>query len=733
MIAEGESFGKDLRLRDISGIGSILEKRILTCFGSEEKALETLLKGDIQELCRVEGMTRKSAQSLILNLSKEQNGVSLEDFLKTKEAETLYANILKLIQKHCCTEYSSNFIGRLIPYPLRKAESVFQIRENIEAHLAILQSFSSDENEMIRSLLSQISPVKEGASVKIRDRAILTFSENTYLKAHQKFGSYLPVHNVSDQQECADYFMSYNSAVLFDFPDFDLPESGYEYFREIDSVDIEHIIPEIALSFFVKNLKSLDAALRLAEILAAGSADESFSVFSLKEAFDLRMLLKRINADGCLNEGADEESDRLKMISSTCDEILLKKANELSEKLKNALIGNTFTLDSNQIMNILSGADLKEVVTANLSKPYRELLKETLSEIASSLSLKRDEEMLLSDIYGEDISCPVKMNLDSLTRFKKDISTKLSESEQKQKKKLSKELAGYKDAVCRLIEQCLDFDCWYSVAGFADFYQMSFPVFAKSAQSSQSVPSVSSAPSASMEPDFEDSKKESVFFDMKNGRNLFLSSKYDLESVVPVSYDVKNAVLLSGVNSGGKTTLLELVGQCLILAHMGFPVPAEHFEFSPIEEFYYFGKSKGTLDAGAFETTLKNFSIVSKSNGTRRAVFADELESITEPGASAKIIGGLLETFCENGGTLSLFVSHLAESILENCDISLRVDGIDADGLDENLNLIINRNPVKNHIAKSTPELIVEKLFLTSTGEESEFYGRLKAKFEGKN
>lgn len=159
MIAEGESFGKDLRLRDISGIGSILEKRILTCFGSEEKALETLLKGDIQELCRVEGMTRKSAQSLILNLSKEQNGVSLEDFLKTKEAETLYANILKLIQKHCCTEYSSNFIGRLIPYPLRKAESVFQIRENIEAHLAILQSFSSDENEMIRSLLSQISPV----------------------------------------------------------------------------------------------------------------------------------------------------------------------------------------------------------------------------------------------------------------------------------------------------------------------------------------------------------------------------------------------------------------------------------------------------------------------------------------------------------------------------------------------------------------------------------------------
>jgi len=58
------------------------------------------------------------------------------------------------------------------------------------------------------------------------------------------------------------------------------------------------------------------------------------------------------------------------------------------------------------------------------------------------------------------------------------------------------------------------------------------------------------------------------------------------------------------------------------------------------------------------------------------------------------------------------------------------VDGIEAGGLDDNLNLIVNRNPIKNHIAKSTPELIVEKLFLTSKGEENAFYEKLKKKFE---
>ncbi|MCL2863753.1 MAG: endonuclease MutS2, partial [Methanimicrococcus sp.] len=120
---------------------------------------------------------------------------------------------------------------------------------------------------------------------------------------------------------------------------------------------------------------------------------------------------------------------------------------------------------------------------------------------------------------------------------------------------------------------------------------------------------------------------------------------------------------------------------------------------------------------------------VSKSNGTARAVFADELESITEPGASAKIIAGLLEAFSENGKTLSLFVSHLAEAIAKNCTVPIRIDGIEAGGLDDELNLIVNRTPIKNYIAKSTPELIVEKLFLTSEGEEREFYERLKGKF----
>ncbi|CAJ38225.1 DNA mismatch repair protein [Methanocella arvoryzae] len=121
--------------------------------------------------------------------------------------------------------------------------------------------------------------------------------------------------------------------------------------------------------------------------------------------------------------------------------------------------------------------------------------------------------------------------------------------------------------------------------------------------------------------------------------------------------------------------------------------------------------------------------MISDSN---KVVLVDELESITEPGASAKIIAGILETLHDNDGSIAVFVSHLAEQILENTQCAVRVDGIEAKGLDQNLNLIVDRTPRYNYLAKSTPELIVERLTRTSDGDQKEFYGRLLQKFKGK-
>jgi dsDNA-specific endonuclease/ATPase MutS2 len=53
------------------------------------------------------------------------------------------------------------------------------------------------------------------------------------------------------------------------------------------------------------------------------------------------------------------------------------------------------------------------------------------------------------------------------------------------------------------------------------------------------------------------------------------------------------------------------------------------------------------------------------------------------------------------------------------------VDGIEALGLEDG-ELRVNRSPVKDHLARSTPELIVEKL---ADEGDAELYGRLLEKF----
>lgn len=67
-----------------------------------------------------------------------------------------------------------------------------------------------------------------------------------------------------------------------------------------------------------------------------------------------------------------------------------------------------------------------------------------------------------------------------------------------------------------------------------------------------------------------------------------------------------NIILLTGANSGGKTTLLETLGQHTIMTHMGLGVCSDEAIIPETNEVYFFTK-KHSLNAGAFETFLKSF------------------------------------------------------------------------------------------------------------------------------
>jgi len=77
-------------------------------------------------------------------------------------------------------------------------------------------------------------------------------------------------------------------------------------------------------------------------------------------------------------------------------------------------------------------------------------------------------------------------------------------------------------------------------------------------------------------------------------------------------------------------------------------------------------------------------------------------------------------------GATAVFVSHLADQIRDAADVPVAVDGIQAVGLVDG-ELEVDRSPVKGHLARSTPELIVEKL--AGEASDASFYESLLEKF----
>ena len=186
-------------------------------------------------------------------------------------------------------------------------------------------------------------------------------------------------------------------------------------------------------------------------------------------------------------------------------------------------------------------------------------------------------------------------------------------------------------------------------------------------------------------------------------------------------------VILTGANSGGKTMLLSTMAQLAMLALAGLPVPAAEASIFPVDQVFFFSKPSGAKDAGAFESALTGLVDVASSNA-RKLVLVDEFEASTEPGAAAKVLAAVLEILGSQEESLVVVVTHLAQQLLDSLSLPMRVDGIEAKGLDANYNLLVDISPKANYLARSTPELIVERLLHRSEGPMKETYQRILSK-----
>ncbi|QIO23363.1 DNA mismatch repair protein [Haloarcula sp. JP-L23] len=206
---------------------------------------------------------------------------------------------------------------------------------------------------------------------------------------------------------------------------------------------------------------------------------------------------------------------------------------------------------------------------------------------------------------------------------------------------------------------------------------------------------------------------------VRNARNLALA---DTDDIQPVTYAIGDHTLavhsandppsgdrvavLTGANSGGKTTLLETLCQVQLLAQMGLPVPAEAAEVGLVDTVV-FHRRHASFNAGVLESTLRSV-VPPLTGGDRALMLVDEFEAITEPGSAANLLHGLV-TLTVDRDALGVFVTHLAAD-LEPLPAAARTDGIFAEGLSQDLDLQVDYQPRFGTVGKSTPEFIVSRL-----------------------
>ncbi|WP_435155562.1 MutS-related protein [Haladaptatus sp. DFWS20] len=642
-----------------------------------EYALKT---GDVATLARAPGITEGRAAAIAraaIRIRHDDPG----GFLATDRARELYRDVLALLQARAVTSYAEKRLETL--YPSATASRIEEVRE------FTTRAMEREPTAEVRDALCGVEPLANPRDVSVRDRCLATTDAERYAEARKKIPE-LPVEVVEDARELAELARGYSTVVALDESFTGVTVEGDVRVEPAALETPAELVPERPLAFFAENRETLLAA---AEVHRAAGMSAPLDIEALESA------LARVTRDGGVT--GDDELARLTDAIADLDAAVSMAESVANDRLRDAIRERDVTIEGSDLLSLVErGAGVDSLLSRELADEYDAAVEEAREHLVETLSLDAGETEIARQAFPDDPSFPVEHDESVITRLREELEAEKSRREERHKRDLAGTLADERESAETLVHAALELDVELAISRFARDFECVLPDFGGKGFDGDEIGG----------------------FDIVGGRSPTLD--VDFSEVEPVDYGVSGVALLSGVNSGGKTSTLDLVALIVILAQMGLPVPATSVRLARFEELHYHGKTQGTLDAGAFESTLREFASLADGEAGR-LVLVDELESITEPGASAKIIAGILEELGERDVT-GVFVSHLADEIRDVADEEVAVDGIEAKGLEDG-ELVVERSPVKDHLARSTPELIVEKL---ADSGESEFYSRLLEKFD---
>jgi len=660
-------------LSAIPGVGERLAKKMTDHFGSEEAALSSLMSGDIGQIAEIDGVSPKRALSLARSIAGDDG-----QFLATKESIKLHQQLIDQIANFTASPATKARLQLLTPL-----EDSSKRRDLIEAAM----KFLSNDNEIATILsnsLKQVTTLKNNS--ERYDRVVVTKQPMNHLKKHCRI--LMP----AESETWKDYTVFGKVTWLGSGAPNDVPEGWIVLGSDPDE---ELIIPELTLDWFKKNRKTLSALSEIITTLSNSDSNSQFFDYLGSELVGLEQLPELLFT--LFEEGDTERAEQVK--------------DELWPYCK--ALENEVNIDVEKAMNdaklALSGAELLDALADGSG--FQRRLKEATGYVIEN-AMQQAVNKLSEYMEGSGIRCPpiiftsdwpAKLDRQVIEKIDESLEKRISAQKSDHIYSMARKLGPLKSKCESAIRSLVIVDQWLTIARWAKHYSCTMP------------------------------KMVSHGIWINQGRHILLGIEadpvtYGLGKAAPKS-DQQQLALLTGANSGGKTTLLELLAHTCILAHMGLPVPAKQACVGKVEALHILAKAGGTQSAGALEQTLVDLATV-VSDPTPKLILADELEAITEPGAGARIIAGMLLAARAQKDTTMMLVTHLAPAIIEASNVDdFRVDGIEARGLDADLELIVDRTPIRNHLARSTPELIVKRLVEKSNGHAKKLFGDILTMF----
>ena len=132
-----------------------------------------------------------------------------------------------------------------------------------------------------------------------------------------------------------------------------------------------------------------------------------------------------------------------------------------------------------------------------------------------------------------------------------------------------------------------------------------------------------------------------------------------LDPAVHDGHDI-NGVLLYGINSSGKSSLMKSVGLAVLMAQAGFYVPASSMKFSLFESLFTRIVSRDNLQKGlsTFAVEMMELKNIFNRAGTRSLILGDEISHGTETLSGVAIVASAIMKLAKLR-PLFLFATHL--------------------------------------------------------------------------